>query len=95
MDGRNISLFPDRMVIENFDFFLKDAAQRGRRRAAALRHEFRARSRPTALCCRVSRPIRAGGQAFETGTRCCSLRSDALYQASFVLPTSPCSGVLQ
>ena len=26
MDGRNISLFPDRMVVENFDFYLKDAA---------------------------------------------------------------------
>ena len=26
MDGRNISLFPDRLVVENFDFYLKDAA---------------------------------------------------------------------
>jgi hypothetical protein len=25
MDGRNISLFSDRMVVENFDFYLKDA----------------------------------------------------------------------
>ena len=27
MDGRNISLYPDRMVIENFDFYLKNASE--------------------------------------------------------------------
>jgi hypothetical protein len=94
MDGRNISLFPDRMVIENFEFFLKDAGSVDV--DAPLRYDTNFVLVPTdspVLSRLLSNP--RWRQGFRDGDAVLLLRSDALHQASFVLPTSPCSGVLQ
>ena len=94
MDGRNISLFPDRMVIENFEFFLKDAGSVDV--DAPLRYDTNFVLIPTdsPVLSRLETDPR-WRQGFRDRDAVLLLRSDALHQASFVLPTSPCSGVLQ
>jgi hypothetical protein len=94
MDGRNISLFPDRMVIENFDFFMKGAGSTDV--DAPLRYDTNFVLIPTdsPVLSRLETDPR-WRQGFRDEDAVLLLRSDALRQASFVLPTSPCSGVLQ
>jgi hypothetical protein len=94
MDGRNISLFPDRMVIENFDFFMKGAGSADV--DAPLRYDTNFVLSPTdsPVLSRLETDPR-WRQGFRDEDAVLLLRSDALRQASFVLPTSPCSGVLQ
>ena len=94
MDGRNISLFPDRMVIENFDFFLKDAGSVDV--DAPLRYETNFVLIPTdsPVLSRLEADPR-WRRGFRDRDAVLFLRSDARQAASFVLPASPCSGALQ
>jgi hypothetical protein len=94
MDGRNISLFPDYMVIENFDFFLKDVGTVDA--DAPLRYDTNFLLVPTdsPVLSRLETDPR-WRQRFRDGDAVLFLRSNARQPASFVLPASPCSGVLQ
>ena len=94
MDGRNISLFPDRMVIENFDFFLNDAASVDVE--APLRYDTDFVLVPTDSFA-LSRLLtdRRWQQAFRDGESALFVRSDATRPASFAAPSSSCAGVLQ
>jgi hypothetical protein len=94
MDGRNISLFPDRMVVENFDFFLKDA--RSVDVDAPLRYDTDFLLIPTdsPVLSRIETD-RRWRQGFRDGDAALFLRSDVPRPAPFVLPASPCSGVLR
>ena len=94
MDGRNISLFPDRMVIENFDFFLKDAGSVDV--DAPFRYDTNFVLIPTdsPVLSRIESDPR-WQQGFRDGDAALFLRSDAHHPAPFVLPTLPCPGVLQ
>jgi hypothetical protein len=94
MDGRNISLFPDRMVIENFDFFLKEAGDVDV--DAPLRYDTNFVLIPTdsPVLSRFENDPR-WRQAFRDRDAVLFLRSSARDPASFVLPTSACPGVLQ
>lgn len=94
MDGRNISLFPDRMVIENFDFFLNDAA--GVDVETPLRYDTDFVLVPTDS--RALSRIGTDGrwqQAFRDQDAALFRRSDAAGPPSFVDPPSSCAGVLR
>jgi hypothetical protein len=82
------------MVIENFDFFLKDAGSVDV--DAPLRYDTNFVLIPTdsPVLSRVESDPR-WQQGFRDGDAALFLRSDAHHPAPFVLPTLPCPGVLQ
>jgi hypothetical protein len=94
MDGRNISLFPDRMVIENFDFFLKDARSVDVDAPSRYDTNFVLVPTDSPVLSRIETDPR-WRQGFRDRDAALFLRSDARPRTSFVLPTTPCAGLLQ
>ena len=94
MDGRNISLFPDRMVVENFDFYLKDAAAVDA--DAPLRYDTGLLLIP--IDSPVLSRIETDGrwrQAFRDDDSALFVRAGAEYRSAFNLRGSSCAAVLQ
>jgi hypothetical protein len=94
MDGRNISLFADRMVVENFDFYLKDAASVDA--DAPLRYDTRLLLIPTdsPVLSRIETDVR-WRQAFRDSESALFLRAGDDNRSAFSLPTSSCDGTLR
>jgi hypothetical protein len=94
MDGRNISLFPDRMVVENFDFYLKDAATVDV--DTPLRYDTRLLLIPTdsPVLSRIETD-RRWQQAFRDSDSALFLRAGNENRSAFALPASSCAATLQ
>jgi len=94
MDGRNISLFPDRMVIENFDFYLEPANAADL--DAPLRYPTDYLLVPTDSP--VLSRIEADGRwrpAFRDGDAALFVRTDFTGVFASAHPPLPCSAVFQ
>jgi hypothetical protein len=94
MDGRNISLFSDRMVVENFDFYLKDAA--------TVDAEAPARYDTSLLLIPTDSPvlsrIETDGrwrQVFRDDDAALFVRAGAEYRSAFNRPAASCAATLQ
>jgi hypothetical protein len=90
MDGRNISLFPDRMVIENFDFYVGDA--RTADLDAPLRYstDFLLVPSDSPVLSRVDWD-RRWYAAYRDEDAALFMRSDAARPATLLPPASSCS----
>jgi hypothetical protein len=98
MDGRNISLFPDRMVVENFDFYLKDAGTVDPETPLRYDTDFLLIPSDSPVLSRIETDGR-WRQAFRDGDAALFLRADAARRSAapappFALPVSSCAGVL-
>jgi hypothetical protein len=94
MDGRNISLFSDRMVSENFDYFLKDADSVDV--DAPLRYDTDFLLIPTDSPALASvETDRRWRQGYRDAEAALFLRAGASSPASSPVPASSCSGLLQ
>ena len=98
MDGRNISLFPDRMVVENFDFYLKDAGTVDPETPLRYDTDFLLIPGDSPVLSRIEMDGR-WRQAFRDGDSALFLRADAGRRPAapapvFTLPASSCGGVL-
>jgi hypothetical protein len=94
MDGRNISLFSDRMVVENFDFYLKDAVTVDA--DTPLRYDTRMLLIPTdsPVLSRIETDVR-WRQAFRDHDSVLFLRAGDQNRSVFIPPTSSCATNLQ
>ena len=94
MDGRNISLFPDRMVVENFDFYLKDAATVDVE--APLRYDSSLLMIPadSPVLRRIETDSR-WRRIFGDADAAVYVRVGADYPSTFVLPPAACVTILQ
>ncbi len=94
MDGRNISLFSDRMVVENFDFYLKNAGTVDA--DAPLRYDTRVLLIPadSPVLSRIETDAR-WQQAFRDNDSALFLRASDENRSAFTLPVSSCAADLQ
>jgi hypothetical protein len=94
MDGRNISLFSDRMVVENFDFYLKNAGTVDA--DAPLRYDTRVLLIPadSPVLSRIETDAR-WQQAFRDNDSALFLRASDENRSAFTLPTSSCAADLR
>jgi hypothetical protein len=94
MDGRNISLFPDRMVVENFDFYLKDAAAVDVE--TPLRYDTALLMMPSdsPALRRIETDAR-WRQIFRDADAAVFVRAGAEYPSTDIAPTTPCASILQ
>ena len=94
MDGRNISLFPDRMVVENFDFYLKDAGTVDVE--APLRYDTSLLMIPadSPVLRRIETDIR-WRQIFGDADAAVFVRAGAGYPSTFALPPASCASILR
>jgi hypothetical protein len=93
MDGRNISLYPDHMVIENFDFYLKNATEADVDVPLRYATNFVLVPADSPVLSRLETD-RRWRQAFRDGDAALFARSDAALPA-LVLPPSSCARVLE
>lgn len=94
MDGRNISLYPDRMVIENFDFYLKNASEADVDVPLQYATNFVLVPADSPVLSRLETD-RRWREAFKDGDAALFARSDTLLPAAPVLPPSSCARVLE
>jgi hypothetical protein len=94
MDGRNISLFSDRMVVENFDFYLKDAA--------TVDVDAPARYDTSLLLIPTDSPVLSRiatdgrwRQVFRDDDAALFVRAGAEYRSAFNRPAASCAATLQ
>ena len=93
MDGRNISLYPDRMVVENFDFYLNDASEADLDAPLRYATNFVLVPADSPVLSRLATD-RRWRQVFRDGDAALFARSEASLPA-LVLPPSSCAGVLE
>jgi hypothetical protein len=93
MDGRNISLYPDRMVVENFDFYLNDASEADLDAPLRYATNFVLVPADSPVLSRLATD-RRWRQVFRDGDAALFARSEAFLPA-LVLPPSSCAGVLE
>ena len=94
MDGRNISLFPDRMVVENFDFYLKSASEADVETPLRYATDFVLVPADSPVLSRLETD-RRWRQAFRDGDAALFARSDAALPAALALPPSSCARALE
>jgi hypothetical protein len=94
MDGRNISLYPDRMVVENFDFYLKNASEADVDVPLRYATDFVLVPADSPVLSRLETDPR-WRRAFSDGDAALFARSGAALPASPVLPPSSCARVLE
>jgi hypothetical protein len=94
MDGRNISLFPDHMVVENFDFYLKDASTVDA--DTPLRYDTGLLLIPTdsPVLSRIETDAR-WRQAFRDDDSALFVRGGAEYRSAFNLSALSCAAILE
>jgi hypothetical protein len=93
MDGRNISLFPDRMVVENFDFYLKSASEADVETPLRYATDFVLVPADSPVLSRLETD-RRWRQAFRDGDAALFARSDAALPVALALPAS-CARALE
>lgn len=93
MDGRNISLYPDAMVIENFDFYLKDARAVDVETPWRYDTDFVLVPTDSAVLSRIETDAR-WRTMFRDNEAAIFARSDAS-RVPFVPPSTACAGLLQ
>jgi hypothetical protein len=97
MDGRNVSLFPDAMVVENFDFYLKDAGMVDVDAPVRYNTDFLLIPTDSPVLSRIETD-RRWEQAFRDGDAALFVRIGAGHgsrRPTFTLPASSCSAVLR
>jgi hypothetical protein len=97
MDGRNVSLFPDSMVAENFDFYLKDAGIVDVDAPLRYNTDFLLIPTDSPALSRIETD-RRWEQAFRDGDAALFVRIGAGHgsrRPTFTLPASSCSAVLR
>jgi hypothetical protein len=94
MDGRNISLYPDRMVIENFDFYLKNASEADVEVPLRYATDFVLVPADSPVMSRLETD-RRWRLAFRDPDAALFARSDSALPAAMILPPSSCARVLE